>query len=381
MQEDYEWFANHVVVKRVSMEGNLHSLYMDLIERLNDPRLQRLLLQATYRNVKVVVADQKCKHSLGERSILKNLGTWLGEQTIAKNRPVLQKDLDLKQLLIEAYKTGRLIAVLPFVTRVLEPAKNSKVFAPPNPWVMAILSLLVEIYNLPDLKLNNKFEIERLFKQLNARLEEITPTRLLEGVQRQQDGNSDFATEKKAASLPDARGTERSSAAGSHAQVGKDKANERSKDDAFPMQMRQEPAAAAAFQQEQPTTQAYAMEQALQAPQKKHSQAPQLMAQPPSFASVPAAAVQLVDYNPPQIAPSVQYTNLVTMNPQLSAHNERINLRQCLEHAIGSAVNDAYPPILERSVKIACNTTQFLVLKVKYHLCFIFVLNRYLWMA
>ena len=69
MQEHYEWFANYLVVKRAAMESNLQSLYMNLLDRLGNARLKRLLLQATYRNVKVVVYDEKCKHSTGERSI------------------------------------------------------------------------------------------------------------------------------------------------------------------------------------------------------------------------------------------------------------------------------------------------------------------------
>ena len=366
MQEHYEWFANYLVVKRAAMESNLQSLYMNLIDRLGNARLKRLLLQATYRNVKVVVYDEKCKHSTGERSILKNLGMWLGEQTIAKNRPVLQKDLDIKVLLIEAFKSGRLIAVLPFVTRVLEPAKNSKVFAPPNPWIMAILSLLVEIYSIPDLKLNNKFEIERLFKQLDTKLEDITPSNVLEGLSRQTENNADFAKEKAAAPSENKLRAQPAAQSAGLERVGQ---QETSNESAFSLHGRQgQPVAAAAFQhhqQEPSTSDAAKHPSPYSHTQNQYSQPPQLMSQPPSFASVPAAAVQPSDYKPPNIPPSVPYSNLITLNQQMAALAEKIKLRQAVEQAIGSAVNDAYPPILERSVKIACNTTQFLTLKVR----------------
>jgi len=34
-----------------------------------------------------------------------------------------------------------------------------QVFRPPNPWVMAILALLVEVYNLDNIKTGLKFEV------------------------------------------------------------------------------------------------------------------------------------------------------------------------------------------------------------------------------
>ena len=48
--------------------------------------------------------------------------------------------------------------------------KNSTVFRPPNPWVIGLVRTLKEIYDVPDLKLNLKFEVEVLCKTLNLRL-------------------------------------------------------------------------------------------------------------------------------------------------------------------------------------------------------------------
>ena len=53
--------------------------------------------------------------------------------------------LDLKALLLEGYDTEGLLGVIPFVCKVLEPCGKSKVFKPPNPWVMALMSLLAEL--------------------------------------------------------------------------------------------------------------------------------------------------------------------------------------------------------------------------------------------
>jgi hypothetical protein len=62
-----------------------------------------------------------------ERTLIKQLGSWLGLLTFSKNKPVLAKDMDLKQLVADAYTRGRMIAVLPFVEKVLSGCKDTKV--------------------------------------------------------------------------------------------------------------------------------------------------------------------------------------------------------------------------------------------------------------
>lgn len=81
----------------------------------------------------------------------------------------LQIDIDLKSLLVEAYHKGQqeLLYVVPFVAKVLESCAKSRVFRPPNPWTMAIMNVLAELHQEPDLKLNLKFEIEVLCKNLS----------------------------------------------------------------------------------------------------------------------------------------------------------------------------------------------------------------------
>lgn len=56
---------------------------------------------------------------------------------------------------------------MPFVAKVLESCAKSRVFRPPNPWTMAIMNVLAELHQEPDLKLNLKFEIEVLCKNLS----------------------------------------------------------------------------------------------------------------------------------------------------------------------------------------------------------------------
>ncbi|KAI8341463.1 CCR4-Not complex component, Not1-domain-containing protein [Chlamydoabsidia padenii] len=175
----YQWFSNYLVVKRASIEPNYHDLYLMLLDAIHSRLLQEHVLRETYANIQILLNSDKTVSSSSERSLLKNLGSWLGGMTLARNRPIRHKNISFKDLLLEGYDSNRLIVVIPFVCKVLEQCSNSKVFKPPNPWVMAILKLLVELYEYADLKLNLKFEIEVLCKSLSLELKDIEATSAL----------------------------------------------------------------------------------------------------------------------------------------------------------------------------------------------------------
>ena len=63
------------------------------------------------------------------------------------------------------------------MAQVLEPCKDSKVFKPPNPWVQSILALVAEIYAQDKLKLNLKFEIELLFRNMGIQARSLKTCR------------------------------------------------------------------------------------------------------------------------------------------------------------------------------------------------------------
>lgn len=73
---------------------------------------------ACCRYIRILLASEHIKTKSGERSLLRNLGSWLGRLTLARQQPVRQKDLDLKKIVYEAYEQGKMIAVLPFVVKV-----------------------------------------------------------------------------------------------------------------------------------------------------------------------------------------------------------------------------------------------------------------------
>jgi hypothetical protein len=140
--------------------------------------LQALLTavtKITYDSIRVLLTAETIASGASDSSLLKNLGLLIGSLTIAKNKPLLQKHLDLKEVLCTAYRRGRLIAVIPFVSEVLSSCSKSTVFKPPNPWLMAITGLLAELYSLSGLELNLKREIKAVCAHLGQDVTDVSP--------------------------------------------------------------------------------------------------------------------------------------------------------------------------------------------------------------
>ncbi|KAF9605442.1 hypothetical protein IFM89_017461, partial [Coptis chinensis] len=127
-----------------SIELNFHDRYLKFWDKVNSIALNKKILKATYENCKVLLRSELIKSSSEERSLLKNLGSWIGKFAIGKNQVHQAHEIDPKVLIIE----------------VLEPCQSIVAYQFPNPWTMGILGLLSEICALPNLKMNLKFDIE-----------------------------------------------------------------------------------------------------------------------------------------------------------------------------------------------------------------------------
>uniref|UniRef100_A0A4X1UWG4 CCR4-NOT transcription complex subunit 1 n=1 Tax=Sus scrofa TaxID=9823 RepID=A0A4X1UWG4_PIG len=165
-EEFMPWVSQYLVMKRVSIEPNFHSLYSNFLDTLKNPEFNKMVLNETYRNI---------------------------------------KDLDVKSLLLEAYVKGQqeLLYVVPFVAKVLESSIRSVVFRPPNPWTMAIMNVLAELHQEHDLKLNLKFEIEVLCKNLALDINELKPGNLLKDKDRLKNLDEQLSAPKKDVKQPE----------------------------------------------------------------------------------------------------------------------------------------------------------------------------------
>lgn len=171
-----QWFASLLVEERAKLEPNLQQLYLDMLKLLGDKILWSEVLRETYSSIQKMLNAESTMSSATERKNLKSLATWLGSLTIARDRPIKHKNISFKDLLIEGCDTERLLIVIPFTCNVLVQAKSSVVFRPPNPWTIEIIRFLLELYKFAELKLNQKFEIEVLCKELDIDRNTLEPS-------------------------------------------------------------------------------------------------------------------------------------------------------------------------------------------------------------
>jgi len=301
----WPWLATYLVVKRASLEPNFHALYSALLEAMSEPELTAAVVACTLANIRVLLRGDKIKTASGERSLLKNLGSWLGLLTLGQGKPLLARQLELKSLLLEAYSRGSMIAVIPFVAKVLEPCRGSRVFAPPNPWTVAILSLLAEIYAHPDLKLNLKFEVERLFKHLDVAVSDLPHPGILATRQQPPSSSADFVSVKPTSQLPGSLPSSGSATSSLEYLSG-------------------------------------------------------VGASTGSMDSFKATAG--VDQSGANYTAGVPPGSLV-FSPGIAALADRLSLKRFLPMALDRAIREVVTPVVERSVTIACMTTRELVLK------------------
>ncbi|CCK72050.1 CCR4-NOT core subunit CDC39 KNAG_0I02650 [Huiozyma naganishii CBS 8797] len=172
------WFSGYLVNQRAKTEPNYHNLYARILVVLNSPVLNDSIINVTLRQLYRFLAAKDIQSV--DKKLLKNLSLWLGAITLAIDKPIKHRNIAFRELLLEAYREQRLELTIPFVTRVLQNAVNSKIFKPPNPWTLGILQVLLELNNKSNWKLNLTFEVEVLFKQFNMSMSELEPTNFIE---------------------------------------------------------------------------------------------------------------------------------------------------------------------------------------------------------
>ncbi|RWW03709.1 hypothetical protein GW17_00033108, partial [Ensete ventricosum] len=73
------------------------------LDKVNSKSLNKEIVKATYENCKVLLRSDLIKSSSEERSLLKNLGSWLGKFTIGRNQALRAREIDPKALIIEVH--------------------------------------------------------------------------------------------------------------------------------------------------------------------------------------------------------------------------------------------------------------------------------------
>ncbi|XP_029991886.1 CCR4-NOT transcription complex subunit 1 isoform X14 [Sphaeramia orbicularis] len=304
-EEFMPWVSQYLVMKRVSIEPNFHSLYSNFLDTLKNPEFVKMVLNETYRNIKVLLTSDKAAANFSDRSLLKNLGHWLGMITLAKNKPILYTDLEVKSLLLEAYVKGQqeLLYVVPFVAKVLESSLRSMVFRPQNPWTMAIMNVLAELHQEHDLKLNLKFEIEVLCKNLSLDINDLKPGNLLKDKENLKSLEEQLSAPKKETKPPE---------------------------EMLPVSTTAPPSTPAATTTTCTTT------------------------------GPPTPQFSYHDINVYALAGLAPHININVNIPLLQAHPQ---LKQCVRQSVERAVQELVHPVVDRSIKIAMTTCEQIIRK------------------
>jgi len=143
------------------------------------PGLRKRVVVLSLCSARVLLGLREAGSRFLGASLLTTLGRWIGSITLAINRPIWLRLLDLKGMLVHARGSGSLTTVVPFVVEVMKGCVESKVFRLPNPWVAAVLRCLNNRCQSQDADEELKFCAAVLFKTLR-----VNPTKDLKEVRK-----------------------------------------------------------------------------------------------------------------------------------------------------------------------------------------------------
>jgi CCR4-NOT transcription complex subunit 1 len=218
---------------------------------------------------------------------------------------------------------------------------------------MGILSLLVEIYNLPNLKMNLKFDIEVLFKNLSVDMKDVKPSSLLKDRIRQVVGNPDFSNKDVSTSQTSAAAEVSSGIVPSMSHVElQPEISSTSRATSLPNMLNQyaapirlpsnsmvEDDKVALIMPEQVTS--HSLTQA--APPQTPSPSPFSLSQ--LMAAIPRADIYF------------------RINEKLNSLGPQLQYSKIMDVALDKAIKEIIGPVIQRSVTIASRTTKELILK------------------
>ncbi|KAL0757447.1 hypothetical protein Bca101_095115 [Brassica carinata] len=186
----------------LSFEPKFHDNYLAFLEKVGLDSLYHEVLLTTCVISKALLSPETLSHPTFNQvppgrtlpssefllRVLKNLGRWLGKLVVTTKSFLSKTDIDLKSLIVEAYKLGLLTKTIPFVLEFLEPCSKCPLFKLSNPWTMMILKLLYEIYMMSNMQEKLRLSIEGSLEKFGV-LEQLKPTSVLREKHRTRESS------------------------------------------------------------------------------------------------------------------------------------------------------------------------------------------------
>ena len=127
-----------------------------------------------------------------ERNTMRHCGSWIGLITLVRNKPILNRELDIKSKLYESTENHSIGNIIPIVCTILKCIEQSTIFKITNPYIMGILGILLEILSDPNIKDSCKATIDALFKDLKIKTNEITHFNYIEKKRSMKQSKNKF---------------------------------------------------------------------------------------------------------------------------------------------------------------------------------------------
>lgn len=172
-------------------------LYCELLHKFKDDQMSKRVLGYSYKLINICFdyAYNKPEMSAEERKMVRSCGKWFGLITIGFNKPILRKELDIKEKIYEALESQKVDKLLPIVICIFEAVKSSKLFKKNNPYIMAILSILTEVMDDRSVKNFTTANILAFFKDLGVeRQNDISPFGYIKSKRNLKNNKNKFFT-------------------------------------------------------------------------------------------------------------------------------------------------------------------------------------------
>jgi CCR4-NOT transcription complex subunit 1 len=169
------WFSKYLVFKRVPSEPVVQNTYRKLIYRANVKNLYKTVYKYSMTMINIVIdfASQKEILLPEEKNTARFCGKWIGLITLVCNKPILLKNLDLKQRILESIDRKSVSNIIPIACALLTMMEKSTLFNAKVPFINALIDILREVLLIPWINHTTKIFIEVLFNEMKIKDKEI----------------------------------------------------------------------------------------------------------------------------------------------------------------------------------------------------------------